>query len=199
MTAAFSSSRQDRCYCKLHFILTCPQEDADCEVLPGPLGGLCEPLLSLWFSTHLHVEMCFCTMCKADFQDWEVSLMYYFAFGVSLERTRERSTSGRSCCSVSSLPSLHHFSALRGGAHSSFWIRKKLQCSLISTSCEAARSAWQPCLCWWITLSLRIKRALLRVVATTPCTPSNQTQLLQGDFWAHTVLWYSHCRKVCAI
>lgn len=155
MTAAFSSSRQDRCYCKLHFILTCPQEDADCEVLPGPLGGLCEPLLSLWFSTHLHVEMCFCTMCKADFQDWEVSLMYYFAFEVSLERTRERSTSGRSCCSVSSLPSLHHFSALRGGAHSSFWIRKKLQCSLISTSCEAARSAWQPCLCWWINTQLK--------------------------------------------
>lgn len=47
MTVAFPSSRQDCCYCKLHFILTYPQKDADCEVLPGPLAGLCEPLLSL--------------------------------------------------------------------------------------------------------------------------------------------------------
>lgn len=50
-----------------------------------------------------------------------------------------------------------------------------------------------------LTLSLRIETALLRVVVTTSCTPSNQIQLLQGDFWAHTTLRYRQCRKVCAI
>lgn len=50
-----------------------------------------------------------------------------------------------------------------------------------------------------LTISLKTQRALLKVVVTTSSTPFNQIQLLQRDFWTHTVPQYNQSRSVCAI